>query len=95
MNNTAALTSSCLLKTAYNSELHYISFSFSRNLAKCFLNSRALVDTDAHASKEGQTHVLLGTVSQLGGPQNVLPGHQIQQEQHCPTRQMVLKLQVS
>lgn len=59
------------------------------------LNSSAQLDPDAHAPAESQAHVLLGPVSQLSGAQNVLPRYQVQQEQYCAARQVVLKLSVS
>ena len=47
---------------------------------------------DPDALEEGQVDVLLGEVPVLRHPQDVLPGHQVQQEQHRPAGQMVLKL---
>lgn len=60
-----------------------------------FHNSIALVHANADAPTQGEAHVLLGAVSELRGPQDVLPGHQVQQEQHGATRQMVLEFPVS
>lgn len=60
-----------------------------------FLDSGALVNIDPDAPAQGEADVLLGAVPQLGRPQDVLPGHQVQQEQHRPAGQVVLQLQVS
>ena len=48
------------------------------------------LDTDAF--EEGQADVLLGEVPLLSHPEDVLPRHQVQQEQHRPAGQMVLQL---
>lgn len=64
-------------------------------MAKYFLNHSALVDIDADASQEGEADVLLGSVSVLERPQNVLSGHQVQQEQHSAARQVVFQFPVS
>ena len=47
---------------------------------------------DADALAEGQVDVLLDPLPQLSHHQDVLPGHQVQQEQHRPARQVVLQL---
>ena len=47
---------------------------------------------DPDASEEGQADVLLGALPLLRHPQDVLPRHQVQQEQHGPAGQVVLKL---
>lgn len=56
------------------------------------LNSSALLNADADAPPQSQADVLLGAVPQLCGAQDVLPGHQVQQEQHGTASQVVLKL---
>ena len=43
----------------------------------------------------GQADVLLGPLPLVSHHQDVLPGHQVQQEQHRAASQVVLKLQVS
>lgn len=59
------------------------------------LNSIALLNADTYAPAQSQADVLLGAVPKLSGAQDVFPRYQIQQEQHCTARQMVLKLPVS
>ena len=49
---------------------------------------------DPDAPEEGQADVLLGPLPQLCHHQDVLPRHQVQQEQHRPAGQVVLQLQV-
>lgn len=49
---------------------------------------------DPYAPEEGQTDVLLRTISKFRHFESVLPGCQIQQEQHCATREMVQQLPV-
>lgn len=69
----------------------YNLFSLLSDVAKYFLNSRSLVNVNADAPEESQADVLLGTVSELGRAEDVLSRHQVQQKQHCPARQVVLK----
>jgi len=45
-----------------------------------------------NAFEESKVDVLLGEVSLLSHPEDVLPRHQVQQEQHRTVGQMVLKL---
>lgn len=59
------------------------------------LDSFALFYIDTDAPAQGQADVLLGALSQLRGAQDVLPGHQVQQEQHSTIGEMVLELPVS
>lgn len=54
-----------------------------------------LVDSDADALAKSQADVLLGSVPELGHPEDVLPRHQVQQEQHRATSQVVLEFQVN
>ena len=68
---------------------HFVSFSDR------LLDGLVLVDVVPHAPEEGQADVLLGPLPVLRHPQDVLPRHQVQQEQHGPARQVVLQLQVS
>lgn len=45
-----------------------------------FLNHCELVDVNSDAPAEGEADVLLGEIPIIGGPQDVLPGHKVQQE---------------
>jgi len=63
---------------------HYISTSRDDLTA---VISHQYVDT--HASSQGQIDVLLRTVSKLGSAQRLLPGRQVQQEQHGAAGQVV------
>lgn len=54
-----------------------------------------LVHADPDAPEEGQADVLLGAIPVVGRPQDVLPRHQVQQEQYCAAGQVVLELPVS
>ena len=62
---------------------------FSRRLLPLWLPER---DPHPNAPEEGQADVLLGEIPLLRHPQDVLPGYQVQQEQHGPAGQVVLKL---
>ena len=60
------------------------------------LYGRALqLDSDANAFAQGQANVFLDPVPFVRHHQDVLPRHQVQQEQHRAARQVVLQLQVS
>ncbi|GFR72767.1 hypothetical protein ElyMa_003850600 [Elysia marginata] len=50
--------------------------------------------TDPDAPAQGQADVLLHALPEFLDPQDVLPGRDVQQEQHSPARQVVLKLQM-
>ena len=50
---------------------------------------------DADAPAQGQADVLLDALPLLRHHQDVLPRHQVQQEQHRAASQVVLQLQVS
>ena len=47
---------------------------------------------DPNAPSQGQADVLLGSIPVVSHPKDVLPGHQVQQEQHRAASQMVLQL---
>ena len=47
---------------------------------------------DPHAPSQGQADVFLGALSVLRHPEDVLPRHQVQQEQYGPVGQVVLQL---
>ena len=53
------------------------------------------LDADADAPAQGQADVLLDALPLLRHHQDVLPRHQVQQEQHRAASQVVLQLQVS
>ena len=53
-------------------------------------STQSNLDTDA--SPESQADVLLEPIPVLGHPQDVLPRHQVQQEQHRAASQMALQL---
>lgn len=59
------------------------------------LNSGELVYIDTDAPAQGEADVLLGPVPEFAGAEDVLPGHQVQQEQHGAAGEMVLQLPVS
>ena len=67
-------------------------FISTKNYFRILVGRRAELYSDPDASEEGQADVLLGAVPLLRHPQDVLPRHQVQQEQHGPARQVVLKL---
>lgn len=75
---------------------HFFSpFPSSQKTANVILNFGELVNINANAPAQGEADVLLGALSKLSGAENVLPRHQIQQEQHSTVGQMVLQLPVS
>ena len=69
-------------------------FYWNKKYFRILVGRRAELYSDPNASEEGQADVLLGAVPLLRHPQDVLPRHQVQQEQHRPARQVVLQLQV-
>ena len=74
--------------------------SIELNVCTVFRNCRLLsvggvqLDADADAPAQGEADVLLDALPLLRHHQDVLPRHQVQQEQHRPARQVVLQLQV-
>ncbi len=68
-------------------------YFFCRWLLPVGLLAERYADPDAPA--EGEADVLLGALPLLSHPQDVLPRHQVQQEQHRTASQVVLQLQVS
>ena len=77
------------LKEINPKESLLVIFYFSRRLLHVRVTQ---LYPDPDASEEGQADVLLGALPLLRHPQDVLPRHQVQQEQHGPAGQVVLKL---
>ena len=71
--------------------LHLIHFCLSRLQPG---RRQPELHADPDAPEEGQADVLLGPLPQLRHHQDVLPRHQVQQEQHRPAGQVVFQLQV-
>ena len=67
-------------------------FYWNKKYFRILVGRRAELYSDPNASEEGQADVLLGALPLLRHHQDVLPGHQVQQEQHCPAGQVVLQL---
>lgn len=96
MNKIMAFVGVTYWTTTTNTpQIFFSPFPSSQKTTNVILNFGELVNINADAPAQGEADVLLGAISQLPGAENVLPRHQIQQEQHSTVGQVVLQLPVS